>query len=325
MVREILTKERFLKEKIIFPDDAFFPQEIENNNSQDSLFLVDDKVVKACCSIWTDNTPDYMLYKTGCIGDLFANDINSGLEILKYAEDQLKKHKINYAIGPMNGNTWNKYRLVSESTDHKPFFLEYFTPLFWKNIFINSRYSSIASFSSAITDNLSYEYKSDESFEKFFKELNLKIRNFNINNPICDLKKIYKLSIICFAKNFLYSYISEKSFLDMYEKIIPYIDPELFLLIEHNNNLIAFVFAIPDYNQTESTDTLIIKTMARDPNKIYAGLGNLMAQKIHLRAREKNYKQVIHALMHDSNSSKIISNKSAKKIRTYELFGKELL
>ena len=111
------------------------------------------------------------------------------------------------------------------------------------------------------------------------------------------------------------------------EKILNHIDPDFFRLVECQDKLVGFIFAIPDYLQKEhdgKVDTLIIKTVAKVPDRRYAGLGNYLVHKIHQKAAQKGFSSVIHALMHDNNTSRSISDKSAKTIRQYALYGKRL-
>lgn len=157
--------------------------------------------------------------------------------------------------------------------------------------------------------------------------MNITLRPFAINNTKAELTSVHQLSTNSFARNFLYTDINLSDFLALYEKIIPYVIPDFFLMAEHEGKLIGFAFAIPDYlqkQQGKEIDTLILKTIAVEPGRTYAGLGSYLFYKIHQLAIEKGFNTVIHAYMHDSNISKIISNKSAQTIRRYHLFGKKL-
>ena len=65
-------------------------------------------------------------------------------------------------------------------------------------------------------------------------------------------------------------------------------------------------------------------TLAVVPDRRYAGLGRLMTQQTHRNARQLGYRRVIHALMHESNTSFNISARYGQPFRRYTLFAKSL-
>ena len=69
---------------------------------------------------------------------------------------------------------------------------------------------------------------------------------------------------------------------------------------------------------------MIIKTLAVLPQRPYAGLGNVLLDRVQTRAGRLGYTRVIHALMRDVPNMRRISGRSARPIRRYVLFGREL-
>lgn len=294
---------------------------------EETLAVIDGNALRAVCSLWTEHTPTFENYKTGVIGNFFAEENEAGISLLDYATESLKKQEFDYVVGPMNGNTWHSYRLVTDAGEYLPFFMEYYTPQTWPKMFSSAGFEEIASYSSARATDIDYEDDSAKKFEAKKDELELIIRPFDIAKATDELTAVHSLSLESFSRNFLYTDISLPDFLKLYEKIIPYVDPDFFLLAEHQGNLVGFIFAIPDFLQKqrgEAVDTLIIKTVAKVLDRTYAGLGNYLVHKIHKQAVTKGFKSVIHALMYDNNVSREISDKSAQTIRKYTLYGKQL-
>jgi GNAT superfamily N-acetyltransferase len=103
--------------------------------------------------------------------------------------------------------------------------------------------------------------------------------------------------------------------------------PELVLLAERCGRAIGFLFAVPDMCQGrrgEAIDTVIIKTVAVLPDRSHAGLGGLLVARGHEIARSLGYTRAIHALMHETNTSRNISRHYARTMRRYALFGRTL-
>jgi len=60
------------------------------------------------------------------------------------------------------------------------------------------------------------------------------------------------------------------------------------------------------------------------PGRRCAGLGALLVERVQLAASEMGFGRAIHALMHESNSSRSISSHYATTMRRYTLFAKAL-
>src|SRR5215212_2826578 len=63
------------------------------------------------CSLWWNHTPQLENHKVGLIGHYEARDDESAAKILAASCEELKNQKCTIAVGPMDGSTWNRYRL----------------------------------------------------------------------------------------------------------------------------------------------------------------------------------------------------------------------
>src|SRR5437868_1991052 len=80
-----------------------------------SLLLTDEKGgARGRCSLWWMNVPVYLKHRLGLIGHYAALDPAAGRETVKTACDRLASHRCTMAIGPMDGNTWRRYRLLTD-------------------------------------------------------------------------------------------------------------------------------------------------------------------------------------------------------------------
>src|SRR5258708_2255008 len=95
------------------------------------LGLNSDGCPTARCSLWWQQTPFFSGHRVGLIGQYAAADFSAARALLDYACNQLQQHGCTLAIGPMDGNTWRRYRLVTDPGTRPAFFLEPSHPADW--------------------------------------------------------------------------------------------------------------------------------------------------------------------------------------------------
>ncbi|BAZ13074.1 hypothetical protein NIES4071_49080 [Calothrix sp. NIES-4071] len=288
--------------------------------------LQSDTQVVGQYSLWWKQTPSLNGCKLGFIGHYQVLDKNA-TTVLAHACKQLASLGCNLAVAPIDGNTWQRYRLLTERGTHPTFFLEPDNPDNWHQHFIEHDFTPLANYSSSLNTDLTQVDYRLQFVEQRCKQANIHIRTLDLQNQQQELHHIYNVAIQSFRNNFLYTPINEAQFITQYQSLLPYIQPELVLIAEHNQNPVGFLFAIPDWSQKqrgEPINTIIIKTVAILPKRIYAGLGNLLVAKSQQIAHKLGYSQAIHALMHDANPSRNLSNRYATTIRRYTLFSKKI-
>jgi predicted N-acetyltransferase YhbS len=277
-------------------------------------------------SLWWKNTPSLNGCKLGYIGHCEVLD-ETATAILAHACEQLASLGCNLVVAPIDGNTWQRYRLLTERGVHPAFFLEPDNPENWRQHFIEQNFTPLANYSSSLNTDLTRVDSRLQFVKQRCKQANIQIRTLDLQNQEQELHRIYSVAIQSFRNNFLFTPIDEAEFIAQYQLLLPYIQPELVLIAEHDQNPVGFLFAIPDWSQKqrgEPVNTIIIKTVAILPRRIYAGLGNLLVAQCQQIAHQLGYSQAIHALMHDANPSRNLSNRYATTIRRYTLFGKKL-
>lgn len=307
---------------------AFSVEQIQQQQV-DRHLLVLDATQKPCarCSLWWQQVPAYNDHKLGVIGHFAALDAQAAQFLLTQACLILKQQGATLAVGPMDGNTWRRYRFVVEPGTEAPFFLEPENPREYPDYFRAQGFEVLAYYTSALNDDLT---KGDERVPKALQRLadsGVTLRSLNMQAFQAELESIYTLSLTSFANNFLYTPIAKNEFLQQYQKIQAYVKPELTLMAHAGDELIGFAFAIPDLlrvQRLQLLDTLIIKTVAVLPGRRSAGLGAVLVSEVQRIAHEHGYKRAIHALMHESNQSRNISNHTAHIMRRYALFAKPL-
>lgn len=294
---------------------------IENIEKNITIEMSDELyTAKATC--YFEGTPEVDGKRIGTIGDLEVNNTNLGIELLNKCEEILKEKGCKLIVGPMNGNTWKKYRTLTYTTDEPKFVLENVNPIEHNEIFIKSNFEKMYTYTSTkgkIDDYIKSKY--EDKLETKAKEQNIVIRPFNKANYIEDLKKIYKVARTSFYKNPFYTPISEEEFLAQYIPYISIFDEDLILIGEKEGNPVGFIFALPNYDK----ETIVVKTGAVLTEYQKIALGNTLLSELHDKAKEKGYVNWIFAFMYQNNTSQ----KSAKRhntrlIREYALYAKNI-
>lgn len=283
--------------------------------------------VVARCSLWWSETPPIQGERPGVIGHYAALDLPAGKELLDAAGNELAAHRCTRAIGPMDGNTWRRYRLVTERGPEPPFLLEPENPNDWPEHWRTAGFSALATYFSALNEDLSYEDAKVMRAGERLRKNGIQLRPLNPERFDEELRVIYDVSARSFIENFLYTPIGEAEFLAQYAAVRTRIRPELVLIAEQHGDPLGYVFTIPDWLQAvrgATVDTVIVKTVAVLPERRCAGLGAWLVAQTQIAARALGYKRAIHALMHESNYSLNLSARYAKAFRRYTFFSKPL-
>lgn len=304
-----------------------------------------DGAAAARCSLWWTDTPAEQPHdvwsqwrqvhpktpvpnKLGFIGHFACQDSQSAHEILTHALHELATHDCTTAIGPLDGNTWHRYRLLTERGSEPLFLLEPDNPNEWPRFWTDAGFAPLATYCSALNTNLA---QTDPRLPQIAGRLtadDVQLRHVHMDRFVDELRELHRLSLVSFRDNFLYAPISEADFLAQYHGAQAMLRPELVLVAEHDARPIGFLFALPDLLQAkrgQTIDTVILKTLAVHPDFGGRGLGTLLMARVHEAARALGFRRAIHALFHEANRSGKISRHTAVVIRRYTLFAKSII
>src|SRR5690242_9792639 len=84
------------------------PATLTATGADEHWLLVDAAGMVARCSLWWSATPAYQQHRVGLIGHYAAADTLAEA-LLRHACDRLRQAGCTIAIGPMDGNTYNRY------------------------------------------------------------------------------------------------------------------------------------------------------------------------------------------------------------------------
>lgn len=280
--------------------------------------------IVAHCRLWWKTAPLLDGKKSGVLGAYEAESDSAAAELLKGAFSELLAKGMQTVIGPMNGSTWRSYRWVTEVGSEPPFFLEPRQPLEYVGQFRKAGFVPLAEYFSALADDLSIGDERLERAAARLAALGVTLRTLDLGCFEEELRRIYEVSVVGFADNFLYTPLPWEAFRAIYQPLSGRLDARLIWLAEWDERVVGYVFGFPDYAASDPGRTMILKTVVALPERKLAGLGALLVGKFHEAAKEVGARRVIHALMHESNNSRNLSGIYAKTMRRYTLFAANL-
>ncbi len=250
--------------------------------------------------------------RTAALGAFACETAEAGALAIREAMAVLKAEGFGAVLGPMDGNTWGKHRLVIESDGRAPFLMEPVNPPHYVGAFEQSGLAVVSRYVSAVRP-------ADMLPSAAAAPAGLRLRNFDPSRAEQELTRIHALSLEAFADNRFYQPIALEDFLASYRPVLPAVDPELVLVLDDEaGELKGFLFAVPNLVEGPQTKTVILKTYA---SRVKGG-GSMMANVFHARAKARGFTEVIHALMHESNLSATHSDRTGGKVfRRYALWG----
>jgi len=286
-----------------------------------------NETILARCSVWFTHAPKGEdNSKIGTIGHFEALNQDAAQAVLEKSCQVLLQNGCTSAVGPMDGNTWRRYRFVTYSDGSAPFLLEPQNPAEYPAWFKESGFEETSQYFSKRSELP----KSFEECDKLISDLenqNITIRNIDMSKLDSELDIIYDISAIAFSNNLYYTELDKENFKKQYYAYKDYLVSELILLAFNDDKPIGFVFLIPDYNEMKTkgkVETIIAKTIAVLPEYRRIKLGSAMLKEAYRNSVDLGFKDVIVALVYDENVSANLIDKEFDYNRKYTLYIKNL-
>lgn len=284
----------------------------------------DNKIVVQARYWFYPHVPEqHSLYKTGIIGEfecVSSAKYSESALLFSKLEEVLKEKGATKIIGPMNGNTWQNYRLTTFYGNKPAFTLEPYTPEYFIRHWLHSGFIPHETYSSYLSRVNTWQDKRVERLHDKFSHLIFR----KIEEE--DLSPIFDLSLSSFAKNPYYIPIDKETYLEKYGKMLLLLQPNLSWVVYDKEKLVGYVFAVMNQQSVDKVnDSVILKTAAIDEGRQYAGLGVYLLSKLMSEVKEKEIDYVIHALMYDKNPVQNIIKTYSEKMRGYTLYKKDIV
>lgn len=303
------------------------PATLRRQRPDGCVRIAHDGAAFARCALWWRDVPVYQGRRVGMVGHYAANDAAAGQELLRIACAELQARGCELVVGPMDGSTWEPYRLVTESGDEPPFLLEPANPVDWPEHFVAAGFTPFAHYVSRIADDLRGDTPGLPPLKPGPQAETIRLRPLNLTDLEGELRIIYELALASFRDNLLYKELPWQAFAALYRPLFPALRPELVTIAEQRGKPVGFIFGVPDLLQARRgahVDTVILKTSGVLPELRGYGLGRLLSAHCREQARRLGYRRAIYALMREGSVAHGINLGASSPLRRYTLFGKEL-
>lgn len=283
--------------------------------------------VRSRASLWWRQVPRHGDRPLGFIGHYAALDAESGADMLRLCCRTLAGEGCRLAVGPLDGSTWRRYRLMTMRGTEPTFFLEPDNPDSWPRHFEAAGFASLARYFSSLDEDNARGLADGSVSVRHCEEGGYRLRPLAVGALEAELAGLWRLSCEGFRDNFLYSEIPEPEFLAQYQPLLARVPPELVCIAEWQGIPVAFCLGLPDLLQLDRQrriDTVIIKSLAVIPAHRRRGLGAALVARVNANARARGMHRTIHALMHEANPSRRISRGLMRDFRRYTLYGRAL-
>jgi GNAT superfamily N-acetyltransferase len=310
--------------KTYAPSDPTLPSKATEAFAQGAARWLEAGTAHA--ALWFEALPSVPDRTVGALGSFHSDSPEAAQALLDHAEALFRQQNIDYVLGPMNGNTWRSHRLVIESSGRPPFLFEPRNPAEYLGYFETAGYEILSRYSSGLID-LNGNRPDFTKLETKLTSRGIHTRPLDPTRFTEDLSAIFEVSLASFGNNFLYTPLEKEEFFALYTKAREHLVPEFVRLSFIEDQVVGFVFAVPDLEAAQRGDkpAIVVKTLAVLPERRLAGLGSLLVDQVQQAAKARGFTEAIHALQHETNSSLRVSGRfEATVFRRYALFAKDL-
>jgi GNAT superfamily N-acetyltransferase len=243
-------------------------------------------------------------------------------------------------VGPMDGDTWHRYRLNAGPFEEPPFLLEPYNPPYYPALWEAAGFRILESYASTRVDTAAVARRLEPRHREALAA-GYRLRPFTGLLFEDELAVIYELSREVFAGDFLYTEISEDEFISLYAGARALIDPGLIWFARSPEGQdVGFLFAYPDHFRAvaamgesrglaarlrflwhrRNPTTVNVKTLGVLPEHRRSGVGAALMHRVHLEALERGLHRANHCLFREGNPSGGMAGEEAKLLRRYHLY-----
>jgi len=262
------------------------------------------------------SAPQWDGMTTMALGDIKFSSLEGGKKLLQNFIETAQKEGVGAVLGPLNGDTWHAYRLIFETDGSAPFLLEPTSGAHDLQAFESTGFESVSMYLSAKSS------LNTTVSEKPVSMQGVTVEAWNGENAEGLIQDLFNMSALAFQSNRFFTPITFESFLDIYQPMIPYLDKDHVLFArDGEGDLQGFLFGMPNLLAGGDDRSVILKTYASRMK----GVGHLLADSYHRRCLDSGFETVIHALIHEDNSSRKRSEMHGTRIfRRYALMGRKV-
>jgi len=275
------------------------------------------------------------------------NDQEAADAVLNAACAWLTKLECTVARGPINRDTWHRYRIMTKGHREQPIMLEPYNKDYYAHLFVKAGWVVACDYFSTINMNIKSVLDLHKKYLVFAKRKKCTFRKIDFNKFEQELEVIYKISLQAFEDNYCFAPISLDEFLEIYAPSKHFVDPELVHIgIAPSGNDAGFAFGYPEYSaalasmggstgwfsklqfwiNTRRKPTIFnYKTVCVTNEARRTGMASALSALLYESAMAQGYKISRHCLMKNDNVSRRFDEGSGVTYKEYALFERPLV
>jgi GNAT superfamily N-acetyltransferase len=304
------------------------------------LAVTDDEPTARCVARHRPGTA------IGTIGFFEAlDDPEACRSLLTTAEEWLRQRGAAQVLGPMDGDTWQRYRWATGTLAHPPFLKEPWNPSYYPERWTDCGYTVTDQYYSARIRDPAAAHRALTPFAQRVARQGYTFRPIRLSAWQTELTTLYRLSTAIFAENRHYAAIGLDAFIRLYQDARPLIVPDLCqFCCAPDGKEIGFVFCYPDFANAvramrghrnglaklrflwhrRQANRVCIKSLGSLPRYHGTGIGPaLMASALAAIVR-LGYREALMCLMQQDNDSRRLDGGGSEPFRSYALYEKAL-
>jgi len=232
-----------------------------------------------------------------CFGHFEAIDEQTALSILNAVCEIAANEGFEYLVGPMNGSTWDDYRINADEGSFELIPDNWYWPWYNESL-VNNGFEIVSKYYSSVDELRDENYAPSYNRVIAKDDKNLKIRHINLEDLDAELLKASGFCNVAFQKNLFFTPITSADFADKYRPIMSRIESWQMLIAEYNGEMAGMLFA---YTMPTEPKSLVLKTLARLPSSQFNDLGQALVYIMIQEARKRGYTKIVRAMMRYEN------------------------
>lgn len=269
------------------------------------------------------------------------DDERAAGELLLEALRWLRAQGAGEILGPMDGDTWHRYRFNVGPFERAPFLMEPYNKPYYPRLWERVGFVPLEEYHSRSVEDIAPVLVTLAPEHERVLAAGYRLRPLERSRLRQELILIRALSLRSFAGNFLYTELAQEEFLALYEGVGALLDAELVCFAHApDGEAVAFVFAFADrfaavaamHGQSHllaklrflrlrgAAEAVNVKTLGVLSEHRRARLSYALAYRVYRRARELGLRRANLCLIRDGNPSGKLDAGRGTILRRYTLY-----
>lgn len=291
---------------------------------------------------WSPELRDPAGAPLGMLGFFESLDDREAVHALfDHAVQWLRECGCGSIVGPMNGDTWHRYRMNLGPFEPRPFLLEPYQRPGYRELWESYGFTPLQGYFSSVVSDLAAAAAGTDAIARRCERRGYRLERITLHAFEHELDRLYALSCAIFADSYLYAGISREAFGQLYADSKPLLDPDfVWFARAPDGRDIGFVFAFPDRFEAvramrgrrdplsllrfrmlrSRADAINVKTLGVLPEARGSGVALLLVNRVYRLGAERGFHRANLCLIRDGNASARLDGGQGKLLRRYALY-----